>query len=98
MFGVRVAFASRMRCKWAMAVRYGRVPACSCGHASGLTGCTLQGSHFWMFETQGVVPDIVTVGKRACARSTACTPIPPYLARPRAAATLPCRRAIAACG
>jgi len=23
------------------------------------------GSHFWTFETQGVVPDIVTLGKRS---------------------------------
>ena len=27
------------------------------------TGLGRAGSHFWMFETQGVVPDIVTVGK-----------------------------------
>ena len=27
------------------------------------TGLGRAGSHFWMFETQGVVPDIVTIGK-----------------------------------
>ncbi len=27
------------------------------------TGMGRAGSHFWMFETQGVVPDIVTIGK-----------------------------------
>src|SRR5262249_915946 len=27
------------------------------------TGFGRAGSHFWMFETQGVVPDIVTMGK-----------------------------------
>jgi 4-aminobutyrate aminotransferase-like enzyme len=27
------------------------------------TGCGRAGSHFWLFETQGVVPDIVTLGK-----------------------------------
>lgn len=27
------------------------------------TGCGRSGSHFWAFETQGVVPDIVTIGK-----------------------------------
>jgi len=27
------------------------------------TGCGRVGSHFWAFETQGVVPDIVTIGK-----------------------------------
>jgi 4-aminobutyrate aminotransferase-like enzyme len=27
------------------------------------TGFGRAGSHFWMFETQGVVPDIVTLGK-----------------------------------
>ncbi|MDH3649351.1 MAG: aminotransferase class III-fold pyridoxal phosphate-dependent enzyme, partial [Saprospiraceae bacterium] len=27
------------------------------------TGCGRVGSHFWAFETQGVIPDIVTIGK-----------------------------------
>lgn len=27
------------------------------------TGCGRVGSHWWAFETQGVVPDIVTIGK-----------------------------------
>lgn len=27
------------------------------------TGCGRVGSHFWGFETQGVIPDIVTIGK-----------------------------------
>lgn len=27
------------------------------------TGCGRMGSHFWAFETQGVIPDIVTIGK-----------------------------------
>lgn len=27
------------------------------------TGCGRVGTHFWAFETQGVVPDIVTIGK-----------------------------------
>lgn len=47
---------------------YDRVRSCGgvCIADEVQVGLGRVGTHFWAFETQGVVPDIVTLGKRAC--------------------------------
>jgi len=47
----------------ASAYKYARAAGAVCIADEVQTGMGRAGSHFWMFETQDVVPDIVTIGK-----------------------------------